>query len=247
MKNNYIVIIPARLNSSRLPKKPLRLLNNKPLIYWTWKNSIKVFNKKNVYVATDSKEISKICKQYSINTILTSKKCKTGTDRVAEASKKFKRKLVINLQGDEPFIKKKDLKSFFKFATQNKNYVTNAYTKIKYIDQYNNFSVPKVVLNKNNDLIYMSRASIPQGKKKEFPVTNKQVCIYGFPYKILNKFYGIKKKKTDLEKIEDIEILRLIENNIKIKMIKVSDNKISVDTLSDLKKANLLIKKKNEF
>lgn len=245
MKSDYVVIIPARLDSKRLPRKPLRLLNNKPLIYWTWKNSVQVFDKKNVYVATDSKEISKVCKFYSINTISTSKDCRTGTDRVAEAAKSLKKKLIINLQGDEPFIKKKDLKSFLKFAIQNKNCVTNAYTNIKYQYQYNSLTIPKVVTNCKNELLYMSRAPIPGNKKKNsFPKSKKQVCIYGYPFKILNKFYGIKKNKANLEKVEDIEILRLIENNIQIKMIKLSDNKISIDTFDDLKKAKLLIQKK---
>ena len=88
----------------------------------------------------------------------------------------------------------------------------------------------------------MSRSSIPGSKKGNISYVNKQICMYGFPKKILLNLYGKNKRKTPLEKIEDIEILRFIENNIPVKMIKVGDNKLSIDTKLDLKIARSLNK-----
>ncbi len=234
----YVAIIPARLKSSRLPNKPILKINDKPLIYWTWKNCIKAFDKKKVFVATDSNQIKTICENLNINVILTSAKCKTGTDRIAEASKyRFKNHLIINVQGDEPFIKSSDLKKFLIFAKKNSNSVSNGFAKIKNKSQYFSSNVPKVILNNKNQLIYMSRAPVPNSKKKKFNISHKQICVYSFPHKILCKYFGINKVKSKNEKIEDIEILRLIDNNENVNMLELNDNLISVDTKKDFKKA----------
>jgi len=234
---NIIIIIPARIGSTRLPGKPLKILQNKPLIYWTWKNCSKAINHNQIYVATDSKKITNCCKKYNINSIMTSSKCLTGTDRVSEAAKKFKNKVIINLQGDEPFINYRDIRKFIRFSLKYKNTVTNAYAEIKNKKNFESINIPKVILKKNNDLLYMSRSPIPGSKNKKFFQAKKQICMYGFPIKILQKYFGEKKSKAPLEKLEDIEILRLIENNISVKMIKVNDNKIAIDTKKDLIKA----------
>ncbi len=243
MKLKYIVIIPARLKSTRLPNKPLIMLKGKPLIYWTWKNCTKVVPKNLIYIATDSKEIHISCKKYGIQSINTSQKHLTGTDRIAEAVKKLDSELIINIQGDEPFIKPKDIKSFINFALKNKKNVTNAYTLIKNRKKNNNLNIPKLVLSKNNKLLYMSRSLVP-GSKNNMKIIKifKQVCIYGFPKDILLKIYGLKKTKAKLEKIEDIEILRVIENDISVKMYKVSDNVLAIDTKSDLNLARKILR-----
>ena len=239
---NVIIIIPARIKSTRLPGKPLKIINNKPLIYWTWKNCSKAIAANKIFVATDSKKIIQVCNQFGIQSIMTSSSCLTGTDRVAEAISKFSNKIIINLQGDEPYINYLDIKKFISFSIKNKNSVTNAYTKLLNKKLFENKNIPKVILKKNNDLLYMSRSSIPGSKKKQISFVYKQICMYGFPKKILIKLFGKNKKKTPLEKIEDIEILRFIENNIPVKMIKVGDNKLAIDTEFDLKRARKLKK-----
>ena len=86
---NVIIIIPARIKSTRLPGKPLKIINNKPLIYWTWKNCSKAIAANKIFVATDSKKIIQVCNQFGIQSIMTSSSCLTGTDRVAEAASKI--------------------------------------------------------------------------------------------------------------------------------------------------------------
>ena len=143
--------------------------------------------------------------------------------------------MIINLQGYEPLIKSSDIKNFINFALKNKNIVTNAYATIHDLKKNNNRNIPKIVITKDDFLLYMSRSPIPGSKKINTKIKSfKQVCMYGFPKKILKKIYGSDKKKTRLERIEDIEILRVIESGYKVKMLKVNDNKISIDTASDL-------------
>ena len=238
---NYLIIIPARFSSKRFPGKPLAKINGKEMISYVWNTCISSVPKKNVIVATDSIKIKKFCEINNINVIMTSKNCLTGTDRVYEVSKKIKKDIYINVQGDEPLIQKKDILKFLDFVKKNKKTVINAYTKINNSKDYFNVNIPKVVFDNSNNLLFMSRSNIPGNKKNKFIEAFKQVCIYSFPYKQLNIFGKIKKKSI-LEKIEDIEILRYLELGIKVKMIELSNSSIGVDTLSDLKKVEKIIK-----
>ena len=103
------IIIPARFGSSRYEGKPLIKINKVPLVIRVVRKCIKALNKKNIFVATDDKRISKVVKEYGFNYIMTSKKNLTGTDRVAEASKKINADIIVNVQGDEPLINPKDI------------------------------------------------------------------------------------------------------------------------------------------
>ena len=174
---------------------------------------------------------------------MTSKKCLTGTDRVYEVSKKLKRDIYINVQGDEPLINRKDLESFIKFSLKNYKLTINAYSEIKNTDEYSSLNVPKLVYDKNDYLLYMSRSKIPGNKKDEFIKAYKQVCMYSFPKKDLT-LIGKMKKKSLFEKIEDIEILRFIEMGIKVKMFRVKKPSIAVDIDSDIKKVEALLSNK---
>jgi len=241
---NYIVVIPARLKSKRLPFKPLINIKGIPMIIRTYNQCNKVVPKKNIIVATDSKEILNICNEYGANAILTSKNCKTGTDRVAEVSKKIKAKIYINLQGDEPIFPPKDIKKFINFSLKNKDIIINGYTKINLKKDYEDRNVPKVVFDNNENLIYMSRSPIPGNKTQKFLGAWRQICIYSFPQKILKEII-FKNKKSTLEKIEDIEIIRFLEKGYNVKLIKMSNKSIPVDKKSDLKKVLKVINQKN--
>ncbi len=112
--SNFIVVIPARFGSKRLPGKPLKKILGIPMIIRTSMQCLKVVKRSQLIVATDDKRIQKCCKKYSINSILTSKNCKTGTDRVAEVAKKIKARNYINVQGDEPIFNPDDLSKMLK-------------------------------------------------------------------------------------------------------------------------------------
>lgn len=239
------IIIPARYNSSRFKGKPIKKILNKELVIWVADASAKAVGKKNVFVASDDKRIIKKVEKYDFNSIKTSQKCLTGTDRVAEAAKKINSKIYINVQGDEPLVKPSDIKKILFAKIKYPNYIICGYTKISLKEDPNNINIPKVVMNKKNELLYISRSVIPGSKIKTLKNTqyNKQVCIYAFSKKELLQYYNFKKKST-LEKIEDIEILRFLELGKKIKMIKTSPGSLAVDQKSDVKKVENYLKKK---
>ncbi len=238
------IIIPARYGSSRYEGKPLVKILNREMVLRVADICSKVVSKKNLFVATDSKKISDIVLREKYNSIMTSSKCLTGTDRVAEAAKKIFSKIYINVQGDEPTINPRDIKKVINMKIKFPNHVICGYDKVHNFEDPSNINLPKVVVNENNDLIYISRALIPGKKKPNEKIKYlKQVCIYAFNKQELNKFYN-KKKKGTIEKLEDIEILRFLELGIKIKMVKLNSNTVAVDEIKDVYKAEKLLKKK---
>ena len=239
----YIVVIPARYKSKRLPGKPLANIGGLPMIVRTYNQCTKVINKKNIIVATDSFKIQKVCDQYNIKSIITSNKCLTGTDRVAEVAKKIKCNFYINVQGDEPFFNPNDLKMLIKEALKNPKEIINGYAEIKDKKLFFSSSIPKVVFDKKGYLLYMSRAAIPSNKKLEFKKAWRQICAYSFPREALLKFSKVK-NKTPIESLEDIEILRFLEEGYKVKMIKMSNKSLAVDNNEDLEKAKIYLKYK---
>ena len=239
----YIIVIPARFKSKRLPGKPLANIGGLPMIVRTYNQCKKVVSKNKIIVATDSLKIKNVCDKYNIKSIITSNKCLTGTDRVAEVAKKIKCNFYINVQGDEPFFNPNDLKILIKEAEKKPNEVINGYAEIKNKKLFFSSSIPKVVFDKKKYLLYMSRGAIPSNKKLEFQKAWRQICAYSFPREALLKFSRAK-NKTPIESLEDIEILRFLEDGYKVKMIKMSNKSLAVDNNEDLEKAKIYLKYK---
>jgi len=242
LKKVYVVI-PARLKSTRLPGKPLILLNDVPMVIRVYRQCLKVVPEDKVCIATDSLEILDVCRLWGANAAMTSQTCLTGTDRVAEIAKNRSESVFINVQGDEPVFSEHDLAALIQAALKRPNDVINGYCEITSQEEYLSPSIPKVVMSaKNKKLFYMSRAAIPSGKAAKFNPSYRQVCAYAFPRAALMGFvmYG---RKTPLEELEDIEILRFLELGYEVKMIQMSNQSISVDNPGDIKKAELAIAK----
>ena len=240
---SYIVVIPARLKSTRLKEKLLIKIGKDEILKRTYNKCLKVISPKNIIIATDSKKIIRLCEEIGARYFFTKNNCLTGTDRVAEVAKKIKKKYYINVQGDEPFLDPTDLKKMINALRLLKEVdVINGYSHIKNNKEYLEPSIPKLVFNEKKELIYMSRAPIPSSKNKKFTFAHKQICIYGFKRKPLLNFKSISKSK--IEKKEDIEILRFIEKGYKLKMVSLSGKSFAIDTIKDLKKAKKFLDKK---
>ena len=239
----YLIVIPARYQSKRLPGKPLAKIGGIPMLIRTYNQCKKVVSKDKIIIATDNLKIKKVCDEYKIKSLITSSKCLTGTDRVAEVAKKIKCSFYINVQGDEPFFNPSDLKKLIKQAERKPQEIINGYTEIKDKKLFFSSSIPKVVFDNKGYLLYMSRGSIPSNKALEFKKAWRQVCAYSFPRKALFDFSKTK-NKTPIESFEDIEILRFLEKGYKVKMIKMSDKSLSVDNKEDLEKAKIYLKYK---
>jgi 3-deoxy-manno-octulosonate cytidylyltransferase (CMP-KDO synthetase) len=241
---SYVVVIPARLASTRLPNKPLIEIAGKSLIERTWGQVVKSVSREKVYVLTDDELIVTHCKKKGIQVMLTSKECLTGTDRVAEFASKYHFDYYINVQGDEPLMNPNDIGKII-LELNHSDEIINGYTPIINESDYRSLTIPKVVFRPDGRLLFMSRAPIPNNKKNLFINAFKQVCVYAFPKKALLDFAS-KINKTMLEEIEDIEILRFLELGYDVKMIELSDESIAVDVPEDIEKVMKRLSKCND-
>ena len=238
-----VIIIPARYKSSRFPGKALIDILGQSLVQRVWNQCIKVIDSNQVYIATDDERIKNHCEEAGMQYIMTSENCLTGTDRVAEAQRKITEKydVIINVQGDEPLVKPNDILKVIKTYQKFANIICCGTCKIKSEEEFRNPNIIKIVKNKDNDLLYASRAAIPTNKNLGFEKAYKQVCIYAFSPSILSVYTSVK-KKSPLEEIEDIEFLRFLERGYNIKMVEVSNSSISVDIPEDIYKIKSALK-----
>lgn len=235
-----VCVIPARYKSSRFPGKPLEDIGGKPLIWWVYQQAIKVEEFSEVYVATDDERIEGKCKELNMKVIMTSEECATGTDRVAEVAEKIEADLYINIQGDEPLLEPSTIKEAIKpFYENHKVQVTNLMTKIRNYAEVINSTIPKVVVNDLGEGVFLSRSAIPYPKGEIDIDYFKQVCVYGFKPEALRFFKHTARGR--IERCEDIEILRFIENGIKVSFLEVSQETVAVDTKGDLEKVRSII------
>ena len=244
--NDTCIIIPARFKSSRFPGKPLIKILGKSMIIRVAELACKAIERKDIYIATDDDNIKKEIINNGFQCIKTVKEALTGTDRVALASKKLDYKYFINIQGDEPLIDPKDIGECINLKKKFPEYVINGYCYIGKNEKVVSKNIPKLVTDQYSNLLYISRGIIPSQKESHLikpKYYKKQVCIYGFTKKELEKFHSFG-KKTYLEEIEDIEILRFLELGMKVKMFKCKEGSLAVDIPSDVKKVeNVLFNK----
>ncbi len=229
-----IALIPARLESTRLSRKLLRELNGIPLIVRTAQNIIdfKIFDE--VHVITDSIDIKNILDKYSISNFLSKKDHQTGTDRVAEYADNFDCDIIINVQGDEPFIKKQNLQIILSEFENDHNKIIDVISLKKRIDKQidvDNLNNVKVVTDANDFANFFSRSPIPHNRSNSFNQYYKHIGIYAFRKKALIEFP--KMFISEIEKAEKIEALRFIYNDKKIKLLEIHNNIISIDTEED--------------
>lgn len=244
----FIAIIPARFGSTRFHGKPLVQINNKSMVHNVYVQASLVFDE--VWVATDDVRIVNEVESFGGNVVLTKKKHKSGTDRCAEAIEKIqtlknkKWDVVINVQGDEPFIKTEQLKEIKKCFKSKRTQIATLIKPINNKEDIFNTNKPKVVINNKNEAIYFSRLPIPflRGIDEKRWVTKhsfyKHIGLYGYRTDILLEITKLEVSK--LEKAESLEQLRWIENGYKIKTAFTEHESISIDTPKDLEKVKQL-------
>ena len=239
-----IGVIPARYQSSRFPGKPLAEICGKPMIWWVYQQCRKVEDFDAIYVATDNNQIVETCRQHNIEVIMTSDKHKTGTDRIGEVARMIPADLIVNVQGDEPLLEPETIRAAITPFYHNPDLlVSNLMTKIKDPVDVVNCTIPKVITNKDGIGIYLTRATAPYPKGSIDYVYYKQVCVYGFKPDALQFYcdYGMQFGKAKVEAVEDIEILRFIENGYKVQYIEVDSETVAVDTPNDLMKVRTIV------
>jgi len=237
---SYVVVIPARLASTRLPNKPLIDILGQSLLERTWNQVVKAVDREKVYVLTDNELIRAHCRERGIQAVLTSENCLTGTDRVAEFAINNIFDYYINVQGDEPLINTDDIEKIISQLELESQKIINGYAEIHNEEDFRSLSIPKVIFRPDGRLLYMSRGPVPNNKQNKFIKAHKQICIYAFPRNPLIEFANLN-HKTDLEEIEDIEILRFLELGYEVKMIELSGESVAVDTPEDVEKVKKIL------
>ena len=225
-----VAIIPARLESSRLPNKALADILGLPMIVHVFKRCSLAKSLDAVYVATDNNKIRKVVEQYGGEVIMTSAEHQTGTDRIAEAAQDIDADIVVNVQGDEALVNPeyidKAVDSLVNSSGADVAILVNPFNK------RNSPSDIKAVLNEHDEIMYLSRTDIPSDARVNNPQMLKVYHIVPFRKDFLLQY--AKWEKTELEQIEFNEYLRILEKGYKIQAVRVESDAVSVDTEQDL-------------
>jgi len=231
-----IGVIPCRYQSSRFPGKPLALIHGRPMMWHVYQRALEAGVLNDVYIATDDDRIIKVANEYSLNVVLTSDKHQTGTDRVAEAADQLQADYYVNIQGDEPFIDPEAIKLVSQSIVECDNplvQAVNAFTPLENISDVIDTNTVKVIMDQHRKALAYSRQPIPF-PKVSIATYNKQLGLYAFKHSGLQVFSET--LPANLEKVEGVEMYRLLEHGYSIQMVKTNDSSISVDTPSDLKR-----------
>ena len=243
----FIGIIPARYQSSRFPGKPLAMINNKPMIQWVYENMTKAVVE--VWVATDDERILKAVENFGGKAVETLSTHQSGTDRCAEAARIIAETtnfdVVVNVQGDEPFIQPKQIELLKSCFTADAEIATLT-KRIESTEELFNPNRPKVVTDNQQNALYFSRSPIPfvRGSENENWLSKHtfwgHIGMYAYKSDVLQKISKL--KHGDLEKAESLEQLRWLENGFKIKTAVTEHQSIGIDTPEDLLQALQLLK-----
>ncbi|MDD6379074.1 MAG: 3-deoxy-manno-octulosonate cytidylyltransferase [Prevotella sp.] len=243
--NEFIGIIPARYSSTRFPGKPLSILGGKPVIQRVYEQASKVLN--NVCVATDDERIYNKVIEFGGNAVMTRADHKSGTDRIAEAYEKIGKpyKVVINIQGDEPFIHPEQIESVMACFDDKDVEIATLGKRFTSMEAVQNPNSPKIVVDNRGFAMYFSRSVIPFVRGVEegewlgrYPFL-KHLGLYAYRVDVLKAITAL--PQSSLEKAESLEQLRWLQNGFRIKVAETEFETVGIDTPEDLKRAEELL------
>lgn len=229
-----MIIIPARLASTRFPNKILANIHGLPMVIATAK---RVQNLDDVAIAADTEEVVALAHDYGFKAILTSQNHQSGTDRINEAASKLsltEDEIIVNVQADEPFIEEAVVKSVIERAKNTDAMITSACKKID-LSHVKDPNLVKVILNAHGNAIYFSRSAIPYDREGGFEGYFGHLGIYAFRKKSLETFCTL--PYAPIEHIEKLEQLRAIYHGYSIAMVEVESQSFGIDTKEDLERA----------
>lgn len=233
-----MIIIPARIGSSRFPNKVLADIGGIPMVVRT---AMAVQDIDTVCIATDSQEVIDIAKAHDINAVLTSDTHQSGTDRIYEAAQKLglaENEIIINVQGDEPFIETDVVRAIYQLTRKNRNnsriMMNSCYKRISN-PEADDPNIVKVVTDTDDIALYFSRAKIPYPRDHHFDNYKGHLGIYGFTMDSLRAFCTL--PDSPLEHIEKLEQLRALYHGYQVAMTEVETESFGIDTPEDLEKA----------
>lgn len=235
-----IAVIPARYAATRFPAKLMQMLGNKPVIRHTYDAVVSTGLFSDVWVVTDSTIIYEEITSHGGRAVMSKRPHESGSDRIAEAVAEMDVDVIINVQGDEPFIKKDPLEKLVRLFDDDKVQVGSLMRKINTAAELNSSSAVKVVVNKKMDALYFSRSVIPFAASTEVAAPHYlHIGVYGFRKNVLLQF--TQWPPALLEQVEKLEQLRYLENGIAIRMALVDFKSVAIDTPEDLERAKRLL------
>ena len=233
-----IAVIPCRYGSTRLPGKPLLTIGGKSLINIVYNSVVgtKLFDR--VVVATDDERIFEHVKAFRAEVLMSPSDLENGTSRVAWVAKKIDAEFYVNIQGDEPFLTKKELLALLE-AMRNGAYVATLAHRIDDVGLIEDPNCVKVIFDKDENAIYFSRLGIPFGANKKEQIHYRHIGVYGYTKEALGLYPTLQKSK--IEQCEKLEQLRYLHNRIKVRVVKTEHFGIAIDQKSDLAKAEEIL------
>ncbi|MBA3661501.1 MAG: 3-deoxy-manno-octulosonate cytidylyltransferase [Gammaproteobacteria bacterium] len=227
---NILCVIPSRLHSTRLPRKALLPIQGKPMVQWTYENALRASCLTDVIVATDSEEIADVIRNIGGKVHMTDSAIPTGSERVAQVAASYpEMDVIINLQGDEPFIQPYMLDTLVApfFEDEKTTMSTLAYPLMQ--ERYHHPGAVKVITNLKNNALYFSRSPIPyQQLKTDNPPVYNHMGVYAFRRDFLMLYPHL--SPTELEKAESLEQLRVLEHGYNIRVCVVADKTLEINT-----------------
>lgn len=235
-----IAVIPARYAATRFPAKLMQMLGNKTVIRHTYENTVATGLFTDVLVVTDSDIIFREIHSNGGKVVMSKKEHESGTDRIAEAVKDLDVDVVINVQGDEPFVQRASLEKLCNMFQDKSVQLGSLMHVITDEEHINDPNCVKVVVNTQMDALYFSRSVIPYRRDASTPIAfYKHIGMYGYRKDILLQFTTL--PASLLEQTEKLEQLRLLENGYRIRMAVTEPVGVSIDTPADLEKAKQLL------
>ncbi len=239
-----ILVIPARLASTRLPEKPLADIHGKPMIQWVYEQAIQVRNASQVLVATDHERVAERVRAFGGQVLLTDPAIASGTDRVAAVADQVEGDFFLNVQGDEPAIDPRAIEAAIEWSVERRFPIVTLMTPLQGEQELRDPACVKVITDARGQAIYFSRFAIPysRGALPESPssyVCRKHLGIYGYDRSTLMKFRAL--PAGDLERAESLEQLRALHAGIPIGVRLVECHSPSVDTPEDLERVRKVL------
>ncbi len=232
--------IPARYAATRFPAKLMQTLGDKTVIRHTYDNTVATGLFDSVYVVTDSEIIFNEITQHGGNAIMSKRSHESGSDRIAEAVQDLDIDIVVNVQGDEPFVKREPLEKVIAVFSDAKVQVASLMQVLTDTTLIQDPNYVKVAVDKNNNALFFSRSVIPYPRSTESPITYyEHIGVYAFQKQALLNFTNW--PMSPLEAAEKIECLRYLENGVSIKMVVTEYMGVEIDTPADLIKAGKLL------
>lgn len=240
--NKTAIIIPARLNSTRLKNKLLLEVNSKPIIQWVYESAKKSKLSKRVIIATDSEEIYGKAQNFGAEVEMTSAEHKSGSDRIAEVAKRHPEfEYILNMQGDEPQITPEVIDLALDLIQNTSCDISTLVREIKDTGQIQSPNCVKCVFDKNFNALYFSRYPVPYPRNIEFAKYYAHIGMYGYKKESLLKMTSY--PQADIEKTESLEQLRALYNGMNIKVAITDLNPTGIDTIEDYNKFKSLMQK----